>query len=272
MNRRGESRHTPRTPVGTDPRQKGAPRYLIVSVHDVTQHCTESVSRILSELEKIGISRTSLLFVPEYHRRGRISQDPDVGAWIHVLARKGHEPVAHGFYHLRERRPKDSFRDRLMTRFYTADEGEFYDLSQFEAERLILEGRKALREAGVSVRGFIAPAWLLSEGAERACREHGFDYTVRFDSVKDLTLGRSYGARSLVYSTRSGWRRILSRIFNPLLVFLTRDHEVLRVSIHPPDLMYPEIWTQTKRLITRALRTRQAITYLEFILLKRAEI
>ncbi|MFQ3577682.1 MAG: hypothetical protein SNJ52_01550, partial [Verrucomicrobiia bacterium] len=44
-----------------DPRRTRAARYLIVSVHDVTQHCTETVSGILFELEKLGIPRTSLL-------------------------------------------------------------------------------------------------------------------------------------------------------------------------------------------------------------------
>ena len=62
---------------------------------------------------------------------------------------------------------------KLTTRVYTADEGEFYDLDRADAATLVNRGNAELRELGFTPRGFIAPAWLLSEEAETALREVG---------------------------------------------------------------------------------------------------
>lgn len=246
-------------------------RQFIVSIHDVTQHNCECVSAILRDLEGVGVGVTSLLVVPDYHRRGVISGDSDAAGWLNSLARGGHEIVLHGYYHLREARPGESLRDRVMTRFYTAGEGEFYDLSQFDAEQRLRDGRRVLREMGLSASGFIAPAWLLGEGGLRACRETGFQYTVLFDRIVDLSQQRVTAARSLVYSTRSAWRRVVSLMFNARLAWRRREDAVLRLSIHPPDREHPAVWSQILRLAREAAAGREVTTYLGHILSRRAE-
>lgn len=248
----------------------GTSRQLVVSIHDVTQHNVEQVSAILRDLETAGIRKTSLLVVPDYHRRGPLSGDSGTAAWLHSLARRGHEIVVHGYYHRRERRIGESFRDRVITRFYTADEGEFYDISQFEAEQRLQQARQILRDMALSAAGFIAPAWLLGEGGRRACRAMGFQYTVLFDRIEDLVTGGQTQARSLVYSTRAAWRRVVSRIYNPRLARSRRDDPVLRLSIHPPDRDYPAVWRQLLALAKEAASGRDVVTYIEHVLACRA--
>ena len=57
---------------------------------------------------------------------------------------------------------------KAMTRIYTADEGEFYDIDRATARELVSKAREEFRGIGLDPRGFIAPAWLLGPEAEAA--------------------------------------------------------------------------------------------------------
>ncbi len=236
-------------------------RYLVVSIHDVAP-CTRSiVEKMLLDLEALGVRQTSLLVVPDYHQTGRIGSDDD---FVHFMAEAlggGHEAVLHGFHHQRKAREGETIRDKMVTRFYTAGEGEFYDISQFEAEKLLKAGRAAFREAGLLTEGFIAPAWLLGASAAKACQATDFAYTVLFDAVWDFKRNVRHHARSLVYSTRAAWRRLVSRWFNPFLFAKTKHDKILRISLHPPDYVHPRVWSQVLRLSRQALSSRHLVTY-----------
>ena len=47
---------------------------------------------------------------------------------------------------------------RMVTRIYTADEGEFYDIDRDTARVLVARARDDLRQIGLDPRGFTAPA------------------------------------------------------------------------------------------------------------------
>ncbi len=247
----------------------GISAQLIVSIHDVTQHNVQTVKAILRDLEQAGIRKTSLLVIPNYHRRGPISAVGEVSVWLYSLAEQGHEIILHGYTHHRQRHNHESLRDRIITRFYTSDEGEFYDLSEFEAEQCLKQGSQILRDMGLSASGFIAPAWLLSEGGRSACRATGFQYTVLYDRIIDFITGSEISASTLVYSTRALWRRYASRIFNHVLSHAHRKDSVLRISIHPPDYEHPAIWRQTLKLSKRSVTGRRVMTYLESVMARR---
>ncbi len=224
---------------------------------------------MVGALADVGVERTSLLLVPNYHRRGKVSNDADFCSWLHWAQRHGHEMIMHGNYHAREQRAKETFRDRVMTRFYTAGEGEFYDLSEFEAEQRLREARAVFRMVGVSSRGFIAPAWLLSQGSERALKAMGFDYTVKYSTIRDLTAGLSSEARTLVWSLRSSWRAKCSLLFNKFQAARTKKDLVVRVSLHPPDFHNEKAWQQALTLIRSLKESREHFTYGEWISLQR---
>ncbi len=191
---------------------------------------------MLRELAALGVEKTSLLVVPDYHRSGPSMANGDFCGWLKEAQNRGHEVVLHGYYHQRTRRSAESARDKIMTRFYTADEGEFYDLDYPTALGLIEEAQRAFETRGFRPRGFVAPAWLLGPEAERAVIDAGLIYTTTLRRVRDFVARREFASQSLVYSVRSSWRRGVSLGWNRWLFSRLRNHHLLRLSLHPPDL------------------------------------
>ncbi|MEY2574068.1 MAG: uncharacterized protein QOJ87_2281, partial [Verrucomicrobiota bacterium] len=231
---------------------------LVVSIHDVAPATQGCVQEIIAELGHRGVAVCSLLVVPNYHRRGSSTEDRAFVRWLQDLESKGHEVVIHGYFHERPRREGESVAQKLFTRFYTKNEGEFYDLDYDEAFRRITKAREEFTAAGLTPRGFIAPAWLLGLPGERAAADADLEYTTRLTGVRDLRSGENYPARTLAYSVRSGWRRTTSLAWNNLLARQLHEAPLVRVSIHPPDRNHPEIWRQILRLTECLLDNRNA--------------
>jgi len=220
---------------------------------------------MLAQIGRAGVSKCSLLVVPDYHRTGRSLGDPAFTEWLHDLDTQGHEIVIHGFYHQRARRPGESTRQKLVSRVYTADEGEFYDLDYDEALRLIRDAQNEFVAHGFHPAGFIAPAWLISAEAERAAIDAGFRYTTTLRAVRDFASGEEIRSQSLVYSLRSGWRCRLSLLWNRMLFSCLTSNSLLRLGLHPPDIDHPRIWRQINAFLDRALDDRRPMTYQEWL-------
>ena len=216
----------------------GSARALIVSIHDVSPHTRPAVERILAELEAIGVTQFSLLVVADHHRRGHMFDDPEFCRWLQARVARGDEAVIHGYFHYRDQRPSESLREKLTTRVYTKHEGEFFDIPGADAIRIVSDARAEFRKLGLDPHGFIAPAWLLSEGGELALRALEFDYTTRLATVEDFVGGTIYHSQSLVWSTRRAWRRLASRLWNRSLFRGLRENGLFRIGSHPPDIDY----------------------------------
>jgi predicted deacetylase len=240
-------------------------RALVVSIHDVAPSTRAKVGEILAELARHRIHACSLLVVPDYHRQGRSLADSGFRSWLHELAANGHEIVIHGFFHQRARRNDEKTRAKIVTRIYTADEGEFFDLGYNEALRLIQEARDDFETHDFHPTGFIAPAWLLGAEAERAVIDAGMNYTTTLRTVRDFGGSRIIPSQSLVYSVRSGWRRVCSLAWNRSLFRRLTTNPLLRLGIHPPDLEHRSIWVQITRIIDEALRNRHPMTYQDWL-------
>jgi uncharacterized protein len=239
--------------------------FLVVSVHDVAPSSQQTVDRMLAEFLRHGVRSCSLLVVPDYHHEGAAVKDSGFIGWLRDLESQGHEIVIHGYFHERPRRDHETTRDRLLTRFYTKDEGEFYDLGYDEAFRRITAARDEFRAAGLKPRGFIAPAWLLSSEGERAARDAEMEYTTRLRTVRDLRFGQDFAAQSLVYSVRSQWRRAVSLAWNAGLARFLKSSALLRLSIHPPDYSDPAVWQQVIDLVRAMDESRTPVTYQDWI-------
>ena len=173
----------------------------------------------------------------------------------------GHEIVIHGFFHERARRENETVREKLVTRFYTADEGEFFDLSYTTGLDLIRDAQHDFATHGFRPSGFIAPAWLLGVEAERAAIDAGMTYTTTLRAVRDFVTRREFASQSLVYSVRNGWRRAASLVWNRWLFARLTTNELLRLSVHPPDITHPAIWRQILKVVDKAARSRKPVTY-----------
>jgi len=220
---------------------------------------------MLAQLACLGVPACSLLVVPDYHHLGRSLAEPGFVEWLRNLTALGHEIVIHGFYHQRARGESESLRQKFVTRVYTADEGEFYDLDYEEAARRMHEARREFAENGFHPTGFIAPAWLLGTESRRAAADAGFRYTTTLRSVDDCATDGKFMSQSLVYSVRSGWRRTMSLAWNRFLFRRLTNNPLLRLSVHPPDIDFGAIWRQIGVLIENALRTRQPMTYQQWL-------
>lgn len=247
-----------------------ADRALVASIHDVSPSTRSQTERILEDLRALGCAKTSLLVIPDHHRRGRISADAGFCDWLKARLAEGHEAVLHGYFHLRGQKPEDGLAKKLVTQSYTAGEGEFFDLSREEAARLLRDGLKEFSAMEISPTGFIAPAWLLGSEAEQAVREAGFGYTTRIATVVDFQSGTTHRSRSLVWSVRARWRRVCSLAWNRALFLSTQSSPLLRIGIHPPDWEHPAIRRQILSLTRAALADREAMTYQQWLLRQRS--
>lgn len=239
--------------------------FLVVSIHDVAPVTRAVTEQIIDELAQCGVRNCSLLVVPDYHRQGASMKDRQFVSWLRGLETGGHEIVIHGYFHERPSQPRESLFDKVVTRFYTQGEGEFYDLAYDEASRRILNARDEFRANGLNPRGFVAPAWLLSPDGERAARDAEIEYTTRLRGVHDLRSGETFAARSIVYSVRNGWRRATSLAWNGMLSRALSANALFRVSIHPPDRSHPAVWRQIIDFIKAMSGTRTPTTYQDWI-------
>jgi hypothetical protein len=242
---------------------------MVISLHDVAPRTQQIASTIISELGRHGVCVCSILVVPDYHHEGSFAKHREFVAWLRALEADGHEIVIHGYFHERPPQTKETLADKLVTRFYTRNEGEFYDLSYEEALRRITTARDEFRAHGLKPRGFIAPAWLLGNEAQRAVCDARLEYTTRLRSVCDLRFGNVFRARTLVYSVHNNWRRSVSRSWNAALFRFLKTKPLLRISIHPPDYSQPAVWKQILGFIEATNGVRTATTYQDWIIEQR---
>jgi predicted deacetylase len=234
---------------------------IIVSLHDVSPLTWARSRQILDDLAGLGIDRVSLLVIPNHHARAPITENPAFLEWLRAQAGAGHEIVAHGYFHQRSKKAGEGPWKKFITAHYTAGEGEFFDLTKPEADRLLRQGIEDFRMGGLSPRGFIAPAWLLGDAALEAVRDAGFEYTTYLNRIEPLHGAPPAFSQSLVWSVRAAWRRVLSLGWNRLLAKRLKDDAVIRVGLHPPDWDHPAIKRQILQLIRCALAGRMAFTY-----------
>ncbi len=238
---------------------------LVVSLHDVSPLTQALCEEVLIQLLHLGIKQTSLLVIPNHHRQAPISRDSAFQTWLTRKVEAGHEPVLHGYFHQRQKQSADSYRAKLTTEFYTAGEGEFFDLSAQEASIRLQQGLEELAFLPRKITGFIAPAWLLGAEAEVAVRRLGFLYTTRLGSVRVFDQSGDLRSQSLVWSTRAPWRALTSLVWNRCLALRLARAPLIRIGIHPPDFKHPRVWTQIQRLTAESSRGRKCLSYQKFV-------
>lgn len=235
-------------------------RKLIVSFHDLHPGSRDACQQFLDLAAKAGLVQLSLLVVPRWHGAAPFDQDSSFLDWLHELSAAGHDLCLHGNTHA-----ADEIRGgpvaRMIARFYTNSEGEFYQLTRSEAETKLDDGLDLFDRSQLPVHGFTAPAWLLSDSAREALRARGFHYNTLFGQVETLQSGESIAAPTLVFSCRSAWRRFVSIHWTRFWMRVHADAPVLRLAVHPCDLEHPAILDAVLQLLRRAMADRRPITY-----------
>lgn len=243
---------------------------LCVSIHDVAPATWDECARLAQALRSVGDIPLSWLVVPHYHKQaqehrqerehGHERDDRPMRAGLDAASARGDELVLHGYTHLDTERPAASMRERYLRGVYTRSEGEFSALSAAEARRRIALGLEWFRARGWESPGFVAPAWLLGQGAWEVLPEFGFSYTTTFTRFHLLQEGTSVFSPSLVYTARNRAGRALSPVAGSLAARLLARAPLMRLSLHPPDVRHPRLVAHAQRLVERLLASHTAVT------------
>lgn len=241
------------------------PPDLIVSLHDLHPASLSPVAQQREQLREWGVKEASLLVVPAYHHGSLFGEDAEFCRWIDLQRKGGDEVVIHGYFHRRDKKA-EGLRNWFWTEVYTRREAEFFDLPQAVAGERLRLARKLFAEHGWPTEGFVAPGWLMNPLLLQLLAKEGFRYTTRIDGILTLhPVERWTAARTYCWSSRAGWRRISSLVWNRLLS-QGRSRNVVRVSLHPGDFVYRRIRTQIERIIKQALdRGSRPLTYLRYV-------
>ena len=230
---------------------------LAVVLHDVAPATWGACEQIRKRLHALSPTlAVTLLAVPHYHGR---APDALFERWLDVALAHGDELALHGYTHRDPGRPRD-WLDHVLRRWYTAGEGEFAALGQAEARQRLRAGMAWFLQHDWPIDGFVAPAWLLSDGGWRALDELGFRYTCTLTRLVALPSRATLRSASIVYSTRSAWRRALSRPWNRLHAWAARDQPLLRFEVHPGDVEHPALFDAWLGQLADALAERRAVT------------
>jgi predicted deacetylase len=212
--------------------------------------------RLLAAVREVADVPLTLLVVPRYHC------EPTPRAFVDWLDRRyvlGDEIALHGYTHVDDGVPRD-FVDRMKRRHYTRGEGEFADLSMTEALWRLTAGMHWFSRQGFVLRGFVAPAWLMSRGTWEALRWADLTYTCTLRRLVLLPERIQFTSQSIVYSTSSAWRRHASLAWSATVAATLRHNPLMRLELHPNDAHHSAIRRSWQRLLERNLRNRTART------------
>lgn len=163
-------------------------RRLVVAVHDVMDGTLPGVRKVLSDLDRIGVNRRTLLVVPGGARPLR--EAPEVQGLLATEARHGGELLAHGWTHRAPGRARGSIPTRVRAFLFAHGVAEFAGLDPSDATLAAGMARDELAMAGFDVEGFCAPAWLEAPWVTDALRAAGYRFKVGMASLTDLRSGR----------------------------------------------------------------------------------
>jgi len=233
-------------------------RFLAVSLHDVAPS-TWAQCEVLLRLTDVWKVPISLLVVPNYHRSGGVDCNPAFAAVVRARIDRGDEAVLHGFTHWDESPPPRTLPDWWRRRVLTAGEGEMAAIDTAGASERLRAGRAILEAAELRPAGFVPPAWQMGVSAREALCASALAYTSSRDELYTLPAFTPFKAPSLVYSSRSAWRRALSFLWNERRLARLRRVPLLRIALHPADASHPSVLRHWRRLLAALLAERSAI-------------
>ncbi len=238
-------------------------RALCVSVHDVAPHTWTLCERLLQAIAAVADIPLTLLVVPAYHRFP-VADPLGYDRFLAQRLEHGDELALHGYTHLDDGPTPSTLREFFQRRVFTLNEGEFSAISASAARQHLESGLEWFDRRQWPVQGFVAPAWLLGDGAWQALHDFPFTYTTTLSRFYLLPQRQALLAPSLFYSARNAWGRWLSRRGNSGFASAFDYLPLVRLGLHPNDARYPQLITHCQRLIENLLATREPMTKAAF--------
>ncbi|MEO7111153.1 MAG: polysaccharide deacetylase family protein [Polyangiaceae bacterium] len=211
-----------------------------VSIHDVSPAWEAEIDAALDACHAVG-AKPALLVVPNFHGTSPLADHPAFCKKLLRLQAQGHEIFLHGFFHRagfgesEQRSDAGKFQKFFAQKIVSAGEAEFSDVSKDEAMKRLEDGEKVLKDAGLSIDGFIAPAWSMPKWLIPMLASRGLRFTEDHTHIYAPTEQRSRASLVLNFASRTPSRLLSSvaycRIARPLRRFIPA-----RVAIHPADM------------------------------------
>ncbi len=230
-----------------------------VSIHDVSPAWAREVEVALDMCHEAGV-RPALLVVPDFHGRAPLDKDAAYQARLRDLEKDGHEVYLHGYFHRArawEERPAAEDRPRGLVarvkhtyaqRVVSGGEAEFSDVSRAEAEERLRNGEQMLRDAGLTIRGFVAPAWSMPPWVLAMLGERGYSFSEDHVRVYDPSRKKSRASVVLNFASRSP-ARLFSTVAYCRLARPARRVLPARIAIHPADMRFALLRDETASLL-----------------------
>jgi len=240
-----------------------AERAVLLVLHDVAPSTWPDYRSFVEAVDALGTVPITWLVVPDFHHHDSLAGQDDFRRLLDDRVARGDELTLHGYYHCDDQPAPHTPRQWFMRRIYT-HEGEFYQLSRQQALQRITDGIDLFRRHDWPLQGFVAPAWLMSQGTRQALRQLPLTYTSDPNHLYRLPDFTPLDAPGLVWSARSAWRRGLSKILSDQREHHWRAAPVIRLGLHPVDMRHEfsrRYWLQTlQRLLNdgRIPRTKAA--------------
>lgn len=240
-------------------------RRLLASIHDVTPVHAARLDRLVPIIEAaVGPGRYALLVVPDFHRQGPLTGDPQFARLLRGWAEAGCEIFLHGFTHVDESRHA-GVAARWKASRMTAGEGEFLGLSRREAEARIVEGRDMIEQMiGRPIAGFVAPAWLYGEESLAALSAQNIRMIEDHFRVWNPQNSAVFARGPVVtYASRSRMRIASSILWSRLATVLLARASTVRLAVHPHDVDSPRLMREIVRALGVFARSHRPSAYLD---------
>jgi len=240
---------------------------LIVSLHDAHPGSHAQIAEQVAFLAERGVTRSSILVVPEFHHRGSLLRDGSfcdtISGWQAQDTKSSCTVIftTAWNHHLKIFPP-------FFGRASTPTARPNFSTGARRRPDAAGTGPRAFRVARLARDRFVAPAWLMAIGLTNLLAEMGFAYTTRLGEIIPLRpgLNRVKSSQSLCYSTRAGWRRFASAIWNKNLYGRLRGTDLVRLSLHPRDLEFPLMRRQIDQIVRASIkRGFQPTTYGDYV-------
>lgn len=227
------------------------PGRLVVAVHDVMHGTLPGVRNVLSDLDRIGVTRRTLLVVPGGTRPLR-----EVPALRDLLAgevQRGAELLAHGWTHRAVGPVKGSAVTRARAALFAPGVAEFASLDSADATLEAGKARNELALAGFDVDGFCAPGWLEAPWLASALRAAGYRFKVGMGSVTDLRDGRRYPLGWRGYMGAGAVQEVLVATAARTLAAMPGRPRTSQVFLHPQGDLRGRPYRNTIQEVERLL-------------------
>jgi predicted deacetylase len=238
-------------------------RALCVSIHDVAPQTLSRCKHWLQAIHAVANIPVTLLVVPNYHHH-KIYHQAQFDRALENRLTLGDELCLHGYSHLDEGKAPASLREKFFRKIYTTGEGEFYSIDTNEARRRLSLGLDWFGRNRWPITGFVAPAWLLGHDSWEALREFPFKYTTTMRRFYSLPDRKAIHSPSLVFSARNAWLKQFNFVRNTFIARSFQHAPVLRIGLHPNDVLHPDIVKNTQKLLEKFLDDRIAMTKISF--------